>query len=54
MTIQESLNALGECMYILYNIEMIMITTEMMWVLLTHEFENTSGALRYYNKKFPG
>ena len=41
----------GECMYILYNIEMIMLTTWMMWVLLTHEVENTSGTIRYYNKK---
>ena len=44
----------GECMYILYNIEMIMLTVEMMWVLLTHEFENTSGDVRYYNKKVIG
>jgi hypothetical protein len=28
--IHESLNALGECMYILYNIEMIMLIAEMM------------------------
>ena len=33
----------GECKYILYNIEMIMLTVEMMWVLLTHIVENTSG-----------
>ena len=42
----------GECMYILYNIEMIMLIVEMMWVLLTHEVENTLGMVRYYNKKF--
>jgi hypothetical protein len=41
-------------MNILYNIEMIMLTTEMMWVLLTHEVENTSGTVRYYNKKVAG
>ena len=36
----------GECMYILYNVEMIMTIVEMMWVLLTHEVENTSGVVR--------
>jgi len=44
----------GECMNILYNIEMIMLTVEMMWVLLTHEVENPSGIVRYYNKKVGG
>ena len=52
--LQESFNALGECTYILYNIEMIMLTTEMMGVFLTHEVENTSRAIRYYNKKVSG
>ena len=50
----ELLNALGDCTYILYNIEMIMLTTEMMWILLNHEVEKPSGAVRYYNKKVVG
>jgi hypothetical protein len=41
----------GECMDILYNIEMIMLIVEMMQVLLTHEDENTSGTIIYHNKK---
>jgi len=36
----------GEGMYILYKTKMIMITIEIMWVLLTHEVENNSGAVR--------
>jgi hypothetical protein len=36
----------GECMYILYKIEMITIASEMMLVFLTHEVENISGAIR--------
>ena len=44
----------GDCLYISYNIEMIILTTEMMWVLLTHEVENTLGTVRYYNKKVAG
>jgi hypothetical protein len=30
VVLHELLNSFGECMYILYNIEMIMLTTEMM------------------------
>jgi hypothetical protein len=41
-------------MYILYNIEMIMLTTKMMGVFLTHEVVNISGDIRYYNKKVAG
>jgi hypothetical protein len=52
--LQESFNALGECTYILYNIEMIMLTTEMMRVFLTREVENPSRTVRYYNKKIAG
>ena len=44
----------GEWMYILYGIEIIMLTTEMMWVLLTNEVENTLGVVRYCNKKVAG
>jgi hypothetical protein len=40
-----------ECMYILYSIEMIMLTTEKTRVWLTREFENTSEAVRNGNKK---
>jgi hypothetical protein len=44
----------GECMYIYYNIEIIILTAEMMRVLLTHEVENILGTIRYYNKKVAG
>ena len=45
---------LVECMYILYNIEMIMLTAKMMWVLLTREVENNLGDVRSCNKKVVG
>jgi len=50
--LQELLNAFGWMN--VYIIEMIMLTTEMMWVFLNHEVENTSGTVRYYDKKVVG
>ena len=50
--LHELLNAFG-WMHV-YIIELIMLTTKMMWVLLTHEVEKTSGIVRYYNKKVVG
>ena len=50
--LQELLNAFG-WMHV-YIIEMIVLIDEMMWLLLTHEVENTSGTVRYYNKKVAG
>jgi hypothetical protein len=41
----------SECMHILYFMEMIMLTTEMLCLLLTHEVENISGVVRYCNKR---
>jgi len=43
-----------ECMHILYFMEIIMLTTEMLWLLLNCEVENTSGVVIYCNERFVG
>jgi hypothetical protein len=44
----------GECMNILYFIEIIMLIDEMLILLLTRKVKNISGTVRYYNERIAG